>query len=98
MRLSDLAVFKLQTLADKFGLKRSTFATEILLEAIEDTWQTIDFPPFSESEDLQRRYESFARAIKRASKKPKTLVKKRALEEPSDLEEILLPMEEQSNV
>ncbi len=87
VRLDAEAAFKLEVLAQKFGLKKTTFATDILMRAIEEAWRVADQGPLEESGDLRRKYDAFTKAAIKANKKTKKPKKKSTKANTEDTEE-----------
>ncbi len=80
LRLSTQDTFILQTLANKLGMRKSSLATDLLVEAMQEAWEAAELPPWAESGELRREYESFLKATKRAAKKKQAA--KKATSEP----------------
>ncbi len=71
LRLDSLDAFKIDTLAQRYGKKKSAFAADILKIAITDAWQAAELGEIENSEELQKQFQSFLRATKKISQNKK---------------------------
>ena len=76
IRIPLETAFKIKILGEQYGLKRTPFAIDLLVSAVEDAWQTSKQPTLAESGDLRRKYEAFTKTAIKATKKAKKTQKK----------------------
>ena len=76
VRINAETAFKLEILGQKYGLKKTTFATDILVSAVEDAWEAAEQEPLEKSGDLRRKFDTFTKAAIKANKKTKKPQKK----------------------